>query len=61
VIALLSALDERLSAMLAGGNGGEAAPGAAAKPAAERGLINGPRLDGDSGHVSQYDIDRMFG
>lgn len=60
-IGLLSALDERLSAILAGGNGGEAAQGAAAKLAADRGLINGPRLDGDSGHVSQLDVDRMFG
>ena len=25
-----------------------------------RGLINGPRLDGDSGHASQRDIDAMF-
>jgi len=23
-------------------------------------LINGPRLDGDTGHVSQQDIDAMF-
>jgi chemotaxis protein CheZ len=33
----------------------------AAKPAAEPGLLNGPRLDGDSGHTSQGDIDKMFG
>lgn len=24
-------------------------------------LINGPKLDGDSGHASQHDIDKMFG
>jgi hypothetical protein len=38
----------------------------ASHPATEMGrayggdLINGPRLDGDSGHVSQQDIDAMF-
>jgi hypothetical protein len=26
-----------------------------------RALINGPKLDGDSGHASQHDIDKMFG
>ena len=29
--------------------------------AAERGLLNGPRLDHDAGHASQRDIDKMFG
>ncbi|MBI4366637.1 MAG: chemotaxis protein [Deltaproteobacteria bacterium] len=33
---------------------------APAKPAPGRGLLNGPRLDGDSGHASQRDIDKMF-
>jgi chemotaxis protein CheZ len=31
------------------------------KPATSRGLLNGPKLDGDSGHASQRDIDEMFG
>jgi len=38
------------------------APGSATgthAPAA-RGLLNGPRLDGDSGHASQRDIDKIF-
>lgn len=60
-IALLSALEERLSAMLAGCDGIEAAPLTTTEPQTEPDLINGPKLDGDSGHVSQYDIDRMFG
>lgn len=31
------------------------------KPGAARGLLNGPKLDGDPGHASQNDIDAMFG
>lgn len=31
------------------------------KPGAARGLLNGPKLDGDPGHASQSDIDAMFG
>ena len=27
---------------------------------ADHGLLNGPRLDGDSGHTSQHDIDVLF-
>jgi chemotaxis protein CheZ len=32
-----------------------------AKQDQERKLVNGPKLDGDSDHVSQQDIDKMFG
>jgi len=32
----------------------------ASKPAQSTKLINGPRLDGASGHASQLDIDAMF-
>ena len=31
-----------------------------AKPSTSRKLVNGPKLDGDVGHASQNDIDRMF-
>ena len=31
----------------------------AAKPSAGHGLLNGPKLDGDSGHTSQSDIDSV--
>jgi chemotaxis protein CheZ len=34
---------------------------AAARSSCERGLLNGPRLDGDCGHASQRDVDAMFG
>ncbi len=61
VIALLSVLEERLGAILAHCDGIAVTPGGTARPAANRGLVNGPKLDGDSGHVSQHDIDRMFG
>jgi chemotaxis protein CheZ len=30
-------------------------------PASTRKLVNGPKLDGDAGHASQHDIDKMFG
>lgn len=36
-------------------------PAARAAPPAERGLLNGPKLDHDAGHASQRDIDMMFG
>lgn len=37
------------------------APLAAANPAVDRDLLNGPKLDGDPGHASQRDIDKIFG
>jgi hypothetical protein len=33
---------------------------ASAKPTSGRGLLNGPKLEGDTGHASQRDIDEMF-
>jgi chemotaxis protein CheZ len=55
VIALLGHLEEQLDHVVAGG-------GAATAPFEMRdgGLINGPRLDGASGHVDQQDVDRLF-
>ena len=61
VIATLIALEERISAMLARYRNcktDETATPSNGSSAAT--LINGPRLDGDSGHVSQHDIDAMF-
>lgn len=61
-IATLTAMEEQAVAMLARYNGVAASHfPATAKPSAERGLLNGPKLDGDDGHASQHDIDRMFG
>ena len=60
VIGTLGQIDEALTHMLDrchGLLGGEAIP---ATPAPSRGLLNGPRLDGDSGHASQGEIDALF-
>lgn len=39
----------------------EMVPAAKAERDSQPKLVNGPRLDGDRGHVSQKEIDRMFG
>jgi len=58
VIETLNKIEDQVEAMLDRHNGrlGEA-------PAAKPGhtLLNGPRLDGDSGHTNQLAIDEMFG
>lgn len=61
VIRTLNSVEEQVAAMLkrCDAVGGKAP--APAKPASGRGLLNGPRLDGDSGHTDQRDIDKMFG
>ena len=61
VIATLGQVEDAVTRMLArcqGRMGGEAAP-AVSSP--RRDLLNGPRLDGDSGHASQCEIDALFG
>jgi chemotaxis protein CheZ len=62
-IGIMTMVEDQISAMLDRCTvlGVKAAPHAAANPAAERGLLNGPKLDGDPGHASQRDIDKMFG
>ena len=62
-IAALNAIEEQVSAMIAQCDGMSAAPGKSAngKLAASKGLLNGPKLNGDLGHASQHDIDKMFG
>jgi chemotaxis protein CheZ len=61
VIAILGLVEEQIIAMLercsSFGRHGDARP--LAKPAGDHPL-NGPRLDGDSGHANQGDIDAMF-
>jgi chemotaxis protein CheZ len=59
VIETLNLVEAQLSAMLARCNGRPAE--AQVKAAAGGGLINGPKLDGDIGHASQHDIDKIFG
>jgi chemotaxis protein CheZ len=62
VIATLRAVEEQVAAMIerCDGNGAGNAS-AAVKPRAGSSLLNGPRIDGDSGHASQRDVDKMFG
>lgn len=56
VITILMMVEERLATMIERCGGSSDAT--TAKP--EAGLINGPRLDGDTGHATQQDIDLMF-
>jgi len=62
VIDLMNVIEEQLAGMLARCGKPTCADEAATRPApAENGgLLNGPRLDGDSGHASQRDIDAIF-
>lgn len=61
VIATLIALEERISAMLARYRNNKTDETATlSNGSSATTLINGPRLDGDTGHVSQQDIDAMF-
>jgi chemotaxis protein CheZ len=60
VVETLNLVEEQLLAMLARCNG-RAAETPARQLAAGGGLINGPKLDGESGHASQRDIDAIFG
>ena len=56
VIEMLMMLEERLVATIERYNAGEPVQ----TPSSNNDLINGPRLDGASGHASQQDIDAMF-
>lgn len=61
VIATLTMIEDKVAAML---DRCKIRPGdtSAVKPAAEQQqLLNGPRLDGASGHTNQRDIDVLFG
>ncbi len=62
VIATLIAVEEQLATMIQRYHGSSETdrPAADANRSATGNLINGPRLDGDTGHVSQQDIDAMF-
>ena len=60
VIETLNSIEDQVEGMLERHNG---RPGhaPATNPFAGHGLLNGPRLDGDSGHTNQSDIDVLFG
>jgi len=54
-----AATEDRLMAMSARHSGSVEQPMRHGATSSER-LVNGPRLDGESGHASQRDIDVMF-
>lgn len=58
VIEMLGMVETEIAAMLARCNGHDVAALPPATPG--NGLINGPKLDGASGHVSQREIDMLF-
>jgi chemotaxis protein CheZ len=60
VIATLVTVEEQLAAMIETCNsiGSATRPDGISTP--DNKLVNGPRLDGETGHASQHDIDRMF-
>lgn len=61
VIATLMMVEEQLAAMIERfQSGGASRPAAEAHRTYAGDLVNGPRLDGASGHVTQQDIDAMF-
>ena len=61
VIATLMMVEKELAGMIERCSTGIGPARPATKPEpASSGLINGPRLDGDSGHATQQDIDLMF-
>ncbi len=60
VIATLAMIEEQVTAMLTRCDSLTVPTPAANAPRGDK-LLNGPRLDGDSGHASQHDIDQMFG
>jgi chemotaxis protein CheZ len=62
VIVTLIMIEERVAAMLERCNNSDSAnrPAAPAGSTSNGDVINGPRLDGASGHANQDDIDAMF-
>jgi chemotaxis protein CheZ len=58
-IATLEAVEQAIAQALRAWTGAEAARGPSGATN-ESSLINGPRLDGDTGHADQNDIDRLF-
>jgi chemotaxis protein CheZ len=59
-IAALQAVEEHVTRMTALWDNA-AVPSRPASAAHAPRLVNGPKLDGDSGHITQSDIDAMFG
>ena len=58
-IATIEAVEQAIAQLLRAWSDTEAGRGSSGA-ATENSLINGPRLDGDTGHADQSDIDRLF-
>jgi chemotaxis protein CheZ len=65
VLATLTFVEDRVARMMEIWGGRDAikdlAAGALIEPVTETKMVNGPKLSGDPGHVSQVEIDAMFG
>lgn len=65
VLATLTFVEDRVARMLEIWGGRDAikdfAAGALIEPVTDTKMVNGPKLSGDPGHVSQDEIDAMFG
>ena len=60
VIAMMTMLEDQVAAMLDRCNGIAVADRPVVTKSGDRALLNGPKLDDDTGHASQSDIDAMF-
>lgn len=60
VIAMMTMLEDQVAAMLDRCNGIAVADRPVVAKSGDRALLNGPKLDDDTGHASQSDIDAMF-
>ncbi|HEY0223997.1 MAG TPA: protein phosphatase CheZ [Pseudolabrys sp.] len=60
VIGTMTMVEDQIAGMLSPRDSTNAAPPAPAKPSPRNEFLNGPKLDGDTGHATQLDIDEMF-
>jgi chemotaxis protein CheZ len=60
VIGTMTMVEDQVAGMLARCDNANSAVIAPVRPAPRSELLNGPKLDGDSGHASQIDVDKMF-
>lgn len=62
-IGIMTMVEDQIAATLdrCAAVGATDVPLAVTGPVADSGLLNGPKLDGDPGHASQRDIDKIFG
>jgi chemotaxis protein CheZ len=59
-IAVLNMVEQQVARMIARLDSIHAAPAPAAPCSPAQSMINGPQLNGDTGHASQRDIDKLF-